>query len=218
MAKLDRFLVSTKWDHHYPLSKAAALPRIVSDHAPILLSSTDKKPHRFFRFKEVWLTRDDFYRLVPVWWEELPTKGNNAITFAAKLRHCRKRMKKWCATHFYSISKVKELSEDIQKLDILEEQQTLTDQQAARRKQLKLQVTKVIMEEEILWKTRAKQHWLKEGDGNTKFFHAMANGRRRENDIGSIEDSGEILHRGEDIREYFYSHFKGYVVRSGTER
>nr|CAD1835579.1 unnamed protein product [Ananas comosus var. bracteatus] len=128
-------------------------------------------------------------------------------------------MKEWCATHFYSISKVKkELSEDIQKLDILEEQQTLTDQQAARRKQLKLQVAKVIMEEEILWKMRAKQHWLKKGDGNTMFFHAMANGRRRENDIGSIEDSGEILHRGEDIQEYFYSHFKGYVVRSGTER
>ncbi|OAY62707.1 hypothetical protein ACMD2_12222, partial [Ananas comosus] len=36
----------------------------------------------------------------------------------------------------------------------------------------------------------------------------MANRRRRENTIGAIEDDGKTLQREEDLRDYFYSHFK----------
>ncbi len=55
---------------------------------------------------------------------------------------------------------------------------------------------------------RAKQHWLKEGDGNTNFFHAMANGRSRTNHIGVIEDERRRLDRENDKSVYFYNKFK----------
>lgn len=95
LAKLDRFLVSTEWDHLFPLSKAIVLPRITLDYTPILLSTADKRSRRLFRFEQVWLTREDFCRLVPVWWEEFTHNGSSALTFAAKLRHCRKKIKEW---------------------------------------------------------------------------------------------------------------------------
>nr|CAD1833443.1 unnamed protein product [Ananas comosus var. bracteatus] len=38
LAKLDRFLISTEWEQEFPLSKVKALPRVISDHCPILLS------------------------------------------------------------------------------------------------------------------------------------------------------------------------------------
>lgn len=79
-------------------------------------------------------------------------------------------------------------------------------------------MSKVIQDEEILWKSRARQHWLKEGDGNMKFFHAIANGRRRENTIGTIEDEGKTIQREEDLREYFYSHFKGLFAPVDGDR
>ncbi|OAY73425.1 hypothetical protein ACMD2_21565 [Ananas comosus] len=82
----------------------------------------------------------------------------------------------------------------------------LKDSQA-RRTLLKQQLASIIMDEEILWKVRAKQTWLKEGDGNTKFFHSVANGRKRLNYIVSIEIEGLTLHKDDQIREYFFNKF-----------
>lgn len=33
---------------------------------------------------------------------------------------------------------------------------------------------------EMFWHKKAKTIWIHEGDGNTKFFHKMANGRKKE--------------------------------------
>ncbi len=59
LAKLDRFLISPNWDQAFPLSNASVLPRITSDHCPIMLSSGGPLPPRVFRFEQVWLTRED---------------------------------------------------------------------------------------------------------------------------------------------------------------
>nr|CAD1829333.1 unnamed protein product [Ananas comosus var. bracteatus] len=37
LARLDRFLISTEWDQEFPLTKVEALPRVTSNHCPILL-------------------------------------------------------------------------------------------------------------------------------------------------------------------------------------
>lgn len=74
---------------------------------------------------------------------------------------------------------------------------------------LKSQLQLILKKEEILWKTRAKQHWLKEGDCNTKFFHAIANGRKRNNAIEVIEDdNGKHIHNEDQKRTYFFHSFK----------
>ncbi len=63
-------------------------------------------------------------------------------------------------------------------------------------------------DEELLWKCRAQHYWLREGDGNNKFFHAVANGRRRSNTVHEVESDGVSLHREEDKWNYFYLKFK----------
>ncbi len=117
-----------------------------------------------FRFENVWLTREDFNKLVPVWWNETSSRSSSVLTFAVKLHHCRNRIKEWCASNFYNILNTKRaLSDDLQKLDLLEVRQNLTNAQQEIRSQLKAQLKSIIGDEKISWKTRAKQHWLKRG-------------------------------------------------------
>ncbi len=106
----------------------------------------------------MWLTREDFNQLVPVWWNELVANGGGTRSFAAKLRHCRKRIKEWCANNFYSIKHSKRITtEEIRRLDLLEERQGLTSDQLQTRTQLKSALRDIIGNEELLWQARAKQ-------------------------------------------------------------
>ncbi len=68
LAKLDRFLVSTEWDSSFPRSDVEALPRVTSDHCPILLSTAahSRGPNKLFRFEEFWLKQDSLRENVAV--------------------------------------------------------------------------------------------------------------------------------------------------------
>lgn len=57
----------------------------------------------------------------------------------------------------------------------------------------------VLAKQNVFWKQRAKEHWLKGGDTNTRFFHNSVNRRRRNNTINRLKDDGEVW--VEDKRE-----------------
>lgn len=129
LARLDRFLVSTEWDLVFPLSKVISLPRVASDHCPILLSVTKnlKRQTTAFQFEASLLNHEDFVSKLPGWWTEGQKQTSAVLTFTSKLRHCRNRIKKWCAKEFYSIREVKnKLMEGIQDIDKEEEMSQLS--------------------------------------------------------------------------------------------
>ena len=62
--------------------------------------------------------------------------------------------------------------------------------------------------EEMDWRQRFRQLWLKEGDANTRFFHLVANGRRRMNQIlrirvGTQQHSGPQA-MGRALTDHFW--------------
>ncbi|KAG6650816.1 hypothetical protein CIPAW_06G068900 [Carya illinoinensis] len=67
--RLDRFLVSSSWEVHYPELCQKRLPRVCSDHFPILLDNGGiNGGWRYFKFKNVWLEVDGFVDKVRSWW------------------------------------------------------------------------------------------------------------------------------------------------------
>ena len=46
----------------------------------------------------------------------------------------------------------------------------------------------VLHPQHVLWKQRAKKHWLKEGDVNSRFFHALALARKKKNTVKHLKD------------------------------
>ncbi|KAK2641312.1 hypothetical protein Ddye_023075 [Dipteronia dyeriana] len=54
-----------------------------------------------------------------------------------------------------------------------------------------------LRKEEQLWRQKSRVSWLKEGDKNSKFFHCLANGRKRRNFISEISfGNGKVFRSG----------------------
>lgn len=78
--------------------------------------------------------------------------------------------------------------------------------------QAEVSLENLLLEEEIYWRQRAKDHWLMNGDKNTRWFHNKASYRKKKNHIVGMEDrSGqwvsEFRQVEDTISEYFSSLF-----------
>uniref|UniRef100_A0A2N9J257 Reverse transcriptase domain-containing protein n=1 Tax=Fagus sylvatica TaxID=28930 RepID=A0A2N9J257_FAGSY len=61
MSRIDRFLFSEDWDGFFPMILQKRLPRILSDHFPIILECGDfSRGRRPFRFENMWLKAEGF--------------------------------------------------------------------------------------------------------------------------------------------------------------
>jgi hypothetical protein len=70
-------------------------------------------------------------------------------------------------------------------------------------------------QEDLKWRQRAKVEWLKNGDRNTKFFHACANQRKRRSIIEKIVDGyGQTCTTQREIEGAFINHFQTILTIS----
>ena len=72
--------------------------------------------------------------------------------------------------------------------------------------------------EEISWRQKSRELWLKEGDKNSKFFHKMTNARRRKNFISSITVDGRKLTKEIEIKEGVVNAFQNILLEKGDWR
>lgn len=89
----------------------------------------------------------------------------------------------------------------------------LTDHVKEEIARLRSELEHLYMDEELFWRQRYKNQWAKEGDRNTRFFHAKASKRRRNNSIAGLQDSAGIWKEKVEevegiILEYFGSLFQ----------
>jgi hypothetical protein len=67
-----------------------------------------------------------------------------------------------------------------------------------------LELEEWLEKEEIKWKKKSRELWLREGDHNSRFFHLSTIIRRRSNRINEIKlEDGTWLNNREDIGKYF---------------
>ena len=75
-------------------------------------------------------------------------------------------------------------------LDVREETHPLTAEEKLEQVNLRIDIEKLTLLEEISWRQKSRVLHLREGDANTKFFHRMANSNRRNNGIESLMVDG----------------------------
>ena len=66
---------------------------------------------------------------------------------------------------------------------------------------------------EIMWRQKSRETWLKDGDCNSKFFHISSIIRRKKNSIDAIRgDNGEWIVKLSEIREFVIEKFHNLFI------
>jgi hypothetical protein len=78
----------------------------------------------------------------------------------------------------------------------------------AKEKELRVALQGLLEQEEVKWKQRAKETWLKFGDRNTKYYHACANQKHKRSQIEQIIDKdGRTCSTQQEVEKAFISYF-----------
>ncbi|CAN1799352.1 hypothetical protein LINPERHAP1_LOCUS22080 [Linum perenne] len=99
----------------------------------------------------------------------------------------------------------------VDELDKREEAGPLSEEDRVRRITIKCQLDRLWKFEEISWRQKAREAWIREGDRNTKFYHRIANFNRRRNQLDSMwvgevrmEGQRDIARAAVDFYEQLY--------------
>ncbi|RVX06577.1 V-type proton ATPase subunit a1 [Vitis vinifera] len=175
---LDRFLVSEDWESRFSGVVQSTLSIPVSDHYPILLDVGGVRSGPLpFRFENMWLKEEGFKDLLKDWWQGLNFRGSSSFILAAKLKALKERSR------------------------------ALSMEEGEARKEAKEEFKKWVLMEEISWRQKSREVWLKEGDRNTSFFHRMANSHRRSN-LTKIKINGYWIVEKREIQGAVVSAFQ----------
>lgn len=95
-SRIDRFLISSEWNENFKVVKQAALPRVISDHRPLLLECGDweAKPS-YFKFENMWLQAEGFMDKVEEWWHNYTIEGSPNFVLTQKMKKLKKDITDW---------------------------------------------------------------------------------------------------------------------------
>lgn len=120
--------------------------------------------------------------------------GSSIERWQKKLRVLRKKLNGWNRNWEGLYKREKEdILRKIDAIDIKVESAGMTSIDREERRSLEQKLCYTIREEKLKWFRRSKMKETLEGDCNTKYYHAKANGRRRKSQIHSLsQEEGEI--------------------------
>lgn len=200
--KLDRGFASERWLMKFPAHNLKVMHAPVSDHEPIVLEvlSTEVSKKEFrFRFENIWLKEPNFVQEVSEIWSSM-----SVTHLLPKIIQITSFMARWGRSFFHKFrEKIRKHKANLERLVDCTDEDSVQEYLSEREK-----LNTLLLQEEIYWQQRAKLFWLREGDDNTRFFHASASAKRKANRICFLNnDEGERIESQEGmcdiVRDYF---------------
>lgn len=97
---------------------------------------------------------------------------------------------------------------ELELLEALEEESPLNATDGPRKVEIMTLLHNLYADEEMYWFQRSHQKWLLEGDSNSKYFHKIANGRKRKNTIFSLEVENDCITKHVALLQHATDYYK----------
>ena len=111
-----------------------------------------------------------------------------------KIKGLKRRLKEWNKTQFGDIQqKLRRIEMELNKLEKEGDDRQLNEQEIKLRKQLQEELWVAAHSNESFLKQKARTRWIKEGDGNSRFFHLIVNWKRRFNMVRGVLADGRWI-------------------------
>jgi len=192
--RIDKALANEEFINRFSPIKVSHLARFGSDHAAILISlehtpPRDRRKKRIFRFEESWTKVANCEALVR------HNRGRNPSNCVQKLDSLKQL---GCAFGDHCLGEIKK---EISRIEEMLKDPSLWSESMEdhmRYKSLEKEYGELLKRQETMWRQRSRAVWLKDGDGNTKFFHNKASQRAKVNHISKLKDEDGAWWKGEE--------------------
>ncbi|KAJ9682487.1 hypothetical protein PVL29_018413 [Vitis rotundifolia] len=172
-----------------------------------------------FRFENMWLKEEGFKDKLQAWWESLNFSGIASFVLGVKLKALNPLLREWNRNVFGKVEVNKALAlNQVEFWDKVEVAWSLSFHELEARRSAKEDFQKWVLLEEISWRQKSRELWLKEGDKNTRFFHKMANVHRRRSSMARVKINGVWLTNENEMREGVVNEFKLLLSATGGWR
>ncbi|XP_031101801.1 uncharacterized protein LOC116005700 [Ipomoea triloba] len=214
MRRLDRLFWNIEAQVAFPEAKVLVLPRLYSDHNPILFVEEAGQPPnrdlRPIRFEAAWLNRDD-YNLI---WKEVAS--NSTQSFTDIISTVTRKSLLWNRNDFGNIFKRKQkLITAIQNVQNRSDFTVSRDLQT-RERFLINDLNEVLDQEEAFWFQKSRVDWIKDGDRNTRFYQNAAVIRRNKNRIRFLKINGSWTDNHSSLSSHITDFFTSLFCRVDT--
>ncbi|KAL9682198.1 hypothetical protein QQ045_013991 [Rhodiola kirilowii] len=184
------------------------LPRVSSDHCPLLLSLSQKiKIKRGFKFSAAWIMHDNFLTLVSTHWAD-HAHDNPLRNFAMKLKRLGRCLTKWNCETFGNVHKLVIEKENL--VDSLEKrlQSSWNNDTHLEVVQAKKDLSTYLRYQYNMLEEKSRIDWLRDGDRNTNLMHASIKARRIYNTVRLLLEDGSYTDDVDTIGRDAVNHFK----------
>uniref|UniRef100_A0A803NVG6 Uncharacterized protein n=1 Tax=Cannabis sativa TaxID=3483 RepID=A0A803NVG6_CANSA len=179
--RLDRALVSQSWLSAFNSDTLTNLEVSSSDHSPIILVPTVSDVFsaiKQFRFENSWLREPLCFQIVQDSW------GNdNSVEIMEKIRLCGQNLETWGKNLTGSFKK----RIGFWKKKIAQFKGSRDADDISAYNEAEKQLFEIYAQREVFWRQRSKQLWLRDGDNNSRYFHASATTRQKNNAITKLQ-------------------------------
>ncbi|KAL4313838.1 hypothetical protein AHAS_Ahas15G0025100 [Arachis hypogaea] len=212
--RLDRGLANAEWRRRYMNARVDILPRVNSDHHPLLVNLTPGMRllgERPFRFEVMWKTHPSFNEFIEKTW-------TNDTPLPRALESLTEALKSWNLEVFGNVFRKKRTI--LNRLAGIQKAPTYGRNPHLEKleRDLSRELDQILNQEELLWLQKSRQQWIVDGDRNMKFYHTKTAIRRRKNRILKLRrGDGSWCEEQQELKDMAVSFYSSLYKEESTD-